>query len=304
MAVNILSSAGYAGDINATEWAQLIPYAGQRYGVVGAGSWAASIGGADREVRISAGVGYGGGVMDRTTADASLVLPATTSGSLYHLIYVNRDWNVGRSCFTSKPGTNERKIPSRDTTPGQSDDQPLWLARVDAGKSQVQELIDLRVWGTGGGTYAASALALQYFDDLGVSVLFNETRADRVLDALGNPAWKYTNEIDRFVRITQSGEGFVGYYGDGWDGMVVGRCGSIVTGGGAMVKDPGGGGSVAKKGKAVANIPVGYRPPSRVATTDPRLEITADGEIRLTQDVAPQTSISFSFTYYQPNVGA
>lgn len=186
MAVNILNSAGYAGDINATEWAQIIPHAGEQYGVLDEGSWNATIGAADREVRLSAGVGWGGGIMDRTTTDASIVLPASSSGSVYHLIHVHRDWNVGRSSFTSKAGSASRSIPSRDTIPGQADDQPLWLARVDAGKSQVQELIDLRVWG---GAYALSDLVLQYLNQLGTTVSIAGVIWRRELNAAGNRTW-------------------------------------------------------------------------------------------------------------------
>lgn len=304
--VTIPNSVGYAGDINATEWAQFSPFFGQRYGVADAGSWVATPGAADREVRLSKGVGYGAGVMDRTTADVSLVLPATTSGSLYHLVYVNRDWNTsgGRSSFTTKPGTSALTIPARDTTPGNIDDQPLWLARVDAGKSQVQELIDLRVWRGPGGVYAARREVLQYLNEPGTSIFIGEeTRADRIFDAFGNPRWRFTNEIDRFVKIGTFSEGFDHYPGFGWDGLFVGRSGSVVSGGGAIVKDAGGGGGTARKDKPIANIPVGYRPPSRTATTDPRLEITPGGDIVLTRDVEPQTTISFSFSYYQNTTG-
>lgn len=190
MAVTIPNSAGYAGDsVNATEWAQIIPHAGQQYGVLDAGSWVATPGAADREVRISAGTGYGAGILDRTTAEASLVLPASASGSVYHLIHVHRDWNEGVSTLTSKAGTADKRLPARDTNPGQADDQPLWLARVDAGKSQVQELIDLRVWG---GAYATSELVLQYLNQLGTNITIAGVEWRRELNALGEPTWVKT----------------------------------------------------------------------------------------------------------------
>lgn len=186
MAVTIPNSAGYAGDVNATEWAEIIPHAGQQYGVVDEASWVATPGASDREVRLSAGTGYGGGILDQTTAEASLVLPASASGSVYHLIHVHRDWNAARSVFTSKAGTGEKRLPGRDTNPGQVDDQPLWLARVDAGKSQVQELVDLRVWGGG---YASDELVLQYLNFLGARVRVGSSIWERVLNSLGQPTW-------------------------------------------------------------------------------------------------------------------
>lgn len=185
MAVTIPNSAGYAGDINATEWAQVIPHAGVQYGVLNESSWVATVGASDREVRLSPGTGFGGGIMDRSTATASLVLPASSSGSVYHLIYVHRDWNLGQSAFTSKAGSAVKAIPSRDTTVGQADDQPLWLARVDAGKSQVQELIDLRVWRG----YAVDDLVRQYLNELGTNVRIGGREWSRDLDVLGAPTW-------------------------------------------------------------------------------------------------------------------
>lgn len=187
MAVTIPNSAGYGNDeVEAAEWAQIIPNAGAQYGVLNESSWVARYGSADREVRLSPGAGFGCGVLDRSTAEASIVLPASASGSVYHLIHVHRDWNLNRSTFDSKAGTSARQIPGRATTPGQSDDQPLWLARVDAGKSQVQELIDLRVWG---GSYAVDDLVRQYMNQLGTVLRIGNTTWRRVIDTLGNPAW-------------------------------------------------------------------------------------------------------------------
>lgn len=192
MAVIIPNSAGYGNDsVDAPEWAQLIPNAGRQYGVLDEGSWVARVGGADREVRLTPGTGYGCGILDRTTAEASIVLPATSSGSVYHLIHVRRDWGNNRSSFDSKVGTSARQIPARATTVGSLDDQPLWLARVDAGKSQVQELIDLRVWG---GAEAKSELVLQYMTQLGTRIRIGRVWWTRGFGALGNPQWFSSRE--------------------------------------------------------------------------------------------------------------
>lgn len=307
MAVTIADSVGYEGTVDEEDWATLIAASGgRRYGVLGPSDWQVTRGAADREVRIAPGAGFGPGVLDRTTSESSLVLPSPGTGKQWVLITCHRDWGANTSSFDYiTGGTGQAVIPARATTPGTEDDQPLALVSVDAAQAQVGEIIDLRVWGSNGGAYAASVVALQYLNDLGTSILVgNETRADRVLDALGSPVWKYTNVIDRFVRIGTFGEGFTHFYGQGWNGFVVSRFGSVVTGGGAIIKDPNGGGVTAPKGAAVANIPVGYRPGARTATSDPRLEILLNGDVALTQPVNPGTAISFSFTYHQPNTGA
>lgn len=190
MAVVIPESAGYEGTVNEPQWSDLLAMSGGRqYGVGGPGDWVASIGGADREVRLSPGRGFGYGVRDKTTADASIVLPASTSGSVWHLICVHRDWQANQSRFDSVAGTSARALPTRDASPGQVDDQPLWLARVDAGKSQVQQLVDLRVWGGDGGSFAVDDLVLQYINRVGTVIRVGRMSWARVLNAQSIPTW-------------------------------------------------------------------------------------------------------------------
>lgn len=191
MPVVITDSAGYEGTVDEPQWSDLLAMSGGRqYGVGGPDDWAASVGGADREVRLTPGRGFGYGVRDKTTGDASIALPASASGSVWHLICVHRDWQANQSQFDSIAGSSDRRIPTRDTTPGEVDDQPLWLARIDAGKSQVQELIDLRVWGGDGGAIAADDLVLQYLNRLGTAVRINDILAMRVRNTQGVPVWK------------------------------------------------------------------------------------------------------------------
>lgn len=190
MPVPIADSVGYEGTVTEPEWATLIAGTGGReYGVLDDDAWRARVGTADREVRIGPGPGFGWGVVDRTTDEVSLTLPATASGSAWHLIVVHRDWQNNESSFDTVPAGSTRAIPPRATTPGTADDQPLWLARVDAGKSQVQELVDLRVWGSDGGTFANDPLVRQYLDRLGTSIRIGRDVWYRTRDALGNPQW-------------------------------------------------------------------------------------------------------------------
>lgn len=203
-----IESVGYTGDIDEVAWAQVLPMMGGRhYGVLGGGDWKVTAGTADREVRIAPGTGFGPGILDRTTTEASLVLPAPASGSRWHLIAVRRDWQNNESVFDSIGGsTGTAQIPARETTPGTKDDQPLALVRVQAGQSQVVEIRDLRVWGGDGGSFAADELVLQFLSRLGTRVRISGVWWTRVLDALGNPQWSSFREPSRgvFVGATEN----------------------------------------------------------------------------------------------------
>ena len=163
MPVPIPTSVGYEGTIDESQWANLIATAGGgQYGVRGPDDWAVTTGSADREVRIAPGSGFGWGVTDTSIAIASLTLPAPASGSRWHLIATRRSWQANESSFVSLPGgTDAPALPAREQSPGTVDDQPLALARVQAGSSQVVELIDLRVWQGDGGVIARHELVQQ-----------------------------------------------------------------------------------------------------------------------------------------------
>lgn len=190
MPVVIPESAGYEGTVNEPQWSELLSHAGGRqYGVADAGSWKVTAGTADREVRIAIGRGFGYGVFDRSVAVASLTLPATTSGSRWHLITVHRDWAANQSSFDSVAGSADKQLPARENTPGAVDDQPLALVRVVAGQSQVADIVDLRVWGGDGGARASDDLVLQYLNRVGTRVQIGGRSWFRDLNSLGQPVW-------------------------------------------------------------------------------------------------------------------
>ncbi|MDR6691337.1 hypothetical protein J2X55_002249 [Microbacterium sp. 1154] len=191
MAVTITDSVGYEGTIEEPDWARLQTYAaGRQYGVIGEGDWKVTAGAADREVRIAPGFGFGAGVLDRTTAAASLVLPAPSSDSVWHLIVAHRDWQANTTTFDVINGTSgAAAIPTRQATPGTLDDQPIALVRVQAGQSQVAEIRDLRVWGGYGGAVASDDLVRQYLTQLGTNITIAGIAWRRDLNSLGNPVW-------------------------------------------------------------------------------------------------------------------
>lgn len=191
MAVTITDSVGYEGTIQEPDWARLMVYAGGRqYGVVAPADWKVTPGAADREIRIAPGMGFGAGVLDRTTAEASLSLPAPVAGSRWHLIIARRDWQANESSFDSIAGTTgNASLPARATNPGTLDEQPIALVRVQAGQSQVVEIRDLRVWGNVGGAFAVDDLVRQYISRLGTALFINGVVWNRILNSLGTSTW-------------------------------------------------------------------------------------------------------------------
>ncbi|OZD48569.1 hypothetical protein CH252_18735 [Rhodococcus sp. 06-1477-1B] len=312
--VNITKSAGYGrrgpedaggGTVFAPEWAVLSGSAGGNpYGVVG-DAWKITPGAADRELVISAGTGFGWGVLDTTTAEARIQLPAPSSGTVRHLIVVHRDWQARQSSFKNIPGSSGYTLPSRETAVGLADDQPIALVAVTAGQAQIGEVTDLRVWPGAGGVYGANGQVLQYLDTPGTVILLpDDSRAERVIDGLGNQVWRYSDTSRKFSRVSELGAGFQHYVDSGWSGLNQSRDGNIVTAGGALIKDPGGVGSKVPAGTPIARLSTGYRPSEKVATTNPRVELTAEGRFVLTTEAVVRDTLAFSVTFFQNNTGA
>lgn len=188
-----IQSVGYGGEIDEVAWAQTGPMmGGRRYGVRGETDWRATIGTADRSVVVGTGTGFGWNIRDINTEPVTVTLAAVSSGVRWDLICAKRNWSTNATTFTVIPGTNVQDLPARATTPGEEDDQPLYLAKVEAGKSQVSELIDLRVWGGDGGATARHVLALQYLTQLGTAVLIEGVVWRRTVNGDGNAVWLRT----------------------------------------------------------------------------------------------------------------
>ncbi|MDF2992095.1 MAG: hypothetical protein K0S37_2609 [Microbacterium sp.] len=192
-----ITSAGYEGTVNEPEWSDLLAMAGGRqYGVGGPGDWKVTPGvGADRQIQIAVGRGFGYGVRDLSDAVATLQLPA---GERWHLITAHRDWQANQTTFAAISGGVEMQLPPRDTTPGTVDDQPLALVRVRAASQiALADIIDLRIWGGDGGALAMHELVLQFANRLGTRVRIGNREWSRVVDSLGSPAWAVTGTETR-----------------------------------------------------------------------------------------------------------
>ena len=172
-----ITSIGYDGSVNESQWAKMIPLVGSsHYGVAGSADWKVTAHATmDRGLNIATGAGWGHGVYDESDATVSLQAATVSSGSRWDMVVMRRNWSGtgGSSTLVLVQGGATKALPSRNTTPGTIDDQPIALVRFTAGQTAVQEIIDLRCWARNGGLVARDQLALTYLNQPGARVKVN-----------------------------------------------------------------------------------------------------------------------------------
>jgi len=188
-----ITSVGYDGSINESQWARLVPLVGaSHYGVAGTNDWkVTSHPTMDRGVRIATGTGWGHGVMDTNDATVSLQGATVGSGSRWDMVVARRNWSGvgGNTTFVIIGGSSSKALPSRNTSPGTLDDQPIALVQFSAGQTSPTSIVDLRCWGRNGGMAARDDLALSYLAEMASQVKIDKTLWTRSPDQNGNPVW-------------------------------------------------------------------------------------------------------------------
>lgn len=166
-----ITSIGYAGTVNAAQWAQLAPRLGEFYSVDRFGnSYNASVAGGDRAIRISEGTASGFGITDANDSAITVTHAAASSGVRYDMIVLRRNWSTKLTTLAVVQGTSTRQVPARTRNPGTIDDQPLWLIRITAGSTVPVIEADLRLFNGHGGLAANSDLVLQYINTVGTRI--------------------------------------------------------------------------------------------------------------------------------------
>jgi hypothetical protein len=170
-----ITSIGYDGTIDEADWTQLMGEAAQStYGVSGGNDWKVTAHATlTRGVSIATGSGWGWGVYDTSSTTVSVAGASISSGSRWDLVVARRNWSGlgGSTSFVIITGTSTQALPSRNTTPGDIDDQPIALVQFTAGQSAPTAILDLRVWsGTGGGLVGNELLARDYNDAIGTRI--------------------------------------------------------------------------------------------------------------------------------------
>lgn len=196
-----ITSTGYDGTIDEQAWAQMIPSVGSsEYGVEDFGDWkVTAVSGQDRTVSIAAGSGWGKGIYDVSTTNVTVQLATISSGSRWDMIVMRRDWSGagGSSSFTKIQGTASKSLPTKNTSPGTLDDQPLALVQVTAGQTQPTAIVDLRVWGGNGGMMAADTLAFGYLTRPGGQLTIGTNiYANTGVSAGTTPSWRQVATIN------------------------------------------------------------------------------------------------------------
>lgn len=194
-----LESVGYTGTVDAVQWAALSVVAGtvSSYAVGNsAGAFGATVGGSGaRALTIGNGSGesqaVGRGVYDRMVGSVNINLDSVPTGSRWDLICLHRDWDTGTTTLKVINGGSAKQIPPRSQwgLDAQVDDQPLWLARVQAGSSTVAELVDLRVWHQDGIAVARDPLVMSYMNRVGTMLDIGGTLYRRVYGPSGSATW-------------------------------------------------------------------------------------------------------------------
>lgn len=179
-------SKGYDGTVTESDWARLAPGLGAYESVV-TGLGATVLSSPDRAVRIATGEAVGHGVRDVSDTSVTVQCGSVGSGSRWDTIALRRDWATNTTSVVVVAGTATKMLAAGlQADPGVGDDQPLWLAKVQAGSSVVTELQDVRV-------YASKVLVVPDLVGLpsapvGTHAVVDGRLWQRRLEA-GSPAW-------------------------------------------------------------------------------------------------------------------
>lgn len=205
-----ITSIGYAGTVNAFEWAKLAPRIGELYSVDFNG-FNAVVAAGDRAIRITPGVATGAGICDTSDANVTVTHAAASSGVRYDMIVLRRTWASKLTTVAVVQGTGTREVPARTMNPGTVDEQPLFLVRITAGSTVPIIEADLRLFRGAGGLTANDQLALYYVTTVGTRISIGDV--DWVLtDQAGvGPTWRRSaNDILTPVQVLGISTAMVG----------------------------------------------------------------------------------------------
>lgn len=188
-----LTSIGYAGTIGPGGWVDIQRTIGCRYAVLHPGHL--RLGATTSGVTLTAGSAGGGGVYDTWDSQALVTLTKPSSGTSWWLIAIRRNWTSLASSLVAIPAgtTTPSSLPSRNTTMGVIDDQPLWLVSWAASSStpDMASAIDLRLIGRGPSNYVATHdMVMSYFLEAGATLRIGRVDWVCTLSPAGTLKWE------------------------------------------------------------------------------------------------------------------
>ena len=163
-----ITSYGYDGSIGESVWARMAPRVGTPYWVTDPTHLAmtknASV---DRGVDISPGEFGGAGVFDTSDEKVTVSFDPVSKGWRYDLIVARRNWQGvgGKTTFEVIKGGSTRRVPQFNRNPGVLDDQLLALVPIQAGRSQVDGIIDLRGFAMNSACIVRDPLAMEGYNN-------------------------------------------------------------------------------------------------------------------------------------------
>lgn len=148
-----IASTGYAGSVNAAQWARMGRYHGSLYAVRDRTALACARIGTTKTFSISAGEAYGFAVMDTNDTAVTIAPTVPGSGGRWFLIVLRRKWSTRTTTIetighttttTTTPTAPPNTLPAAFlSNPGVEDDQPLHWVWVNASNTNVA-IVDLR----------------------------------------------------------------------------------------------------------------------------------------------------------------
>lgn len=191
------TSLGYAGTIDEVQAKEYFQYVGiSPYGVKNPTALAVSTTTGDRMLLVAAGTAWGFNIVDTLTAAVTVQLDAVASGSRWDLIVLRRDASAKTSIEVVK-GSPSKVLPSLTTSTATHPDQPIALCRVEAGKTAVQQIVDLRIIPGTGHLHAFDELALNYVNKPGNEVRIGDDMWRR---RLVGSVWSWEKEPKTIVQ--------------------------------------------------------------------------------------------------------
>ncbi|MEG9248001.1 hypothetical protein V6S67_07880 [Arthrobacter sp. Soc17.1.1.1] len=259
--------------------------------------------GVDRGIRVNAGTIVGDAIMDTLPQYDTFSLPAVTSGTQrWYMVVARRSWTdpaFTRIMFL--PGfVDTTALPERSDDPGRESDQPLALCLVEAGKTVIEQIIDLRVHAGGSGSYYAyNGQALQYLESPGAEV-FQGGELWRYMP-LENGNWGFRStkqETTPWRGPEVYGNAFRPFVDAriGWNGVQFRIANGTAHLSGAVLKDarevnP----NTAPAGTAMFRIPRELAPARKTRGIDCVVE--TDGNVTIVDPVAPGGAVSLSASW-------
>lgn len=159
-----ITSVGYDGQINETEWALMAPRLNLPYWVAEMDALAPTINTKrDRAVDLAPGQFGGPGVMDTSSAVETMQFDSVESGDRYDMIVARRNWQGtgGKTTLEVIKGGTVRQLPPFNRNPGVLDDQLIALVHLRAGQTRPVSVTDLRGLGTSGRAIVFDPLAME-----------------------------------------------------------------------------------------------------------------------------------------------